>query len=118
MGPLAELVERLVGASSGKTALDEAVFEIAHGRSVQHSDYWNGLPPSYTISVDAALTLIPAGWRTDTVYEYRDCSKWVWALRRKDEGDLAREKQVGAAGTAATAALALCVAALRARLAG
>lgn len=59
----------------------------------------------YTASIDAAMTLVPEGW---TWGVFDDGTAWVWPDERRD---LLTGKQA----KAATPALALCAATLRAR---
>lgn len=115
MGPIDAMIVRLAGVVEGSRELDEAIFELVVGRPIEHADLGNGLPLPYTRSLDAAMGLVPAGWRTDVGYEFMDSSRWVWGLRRK-EGRVGRFDSPGSGATAATAPLALCAAALRARL--
>jgi hypothetical protein len=61
-------------------------------------------------SLDAALTLVPEGWRTDTVYQTLDGRRWTWALRK-----LNQREGAGTAGNAPLPALAVCIASLRAQ---
>lgn len=81
--------------------------------NVMHSD-----PPRYTASIDAALTLVPDGWAW-AVREHRDCppphsdalakvSRVAWGC---PEGELYEQSQA----RHPTPAIALCIAALRAR---
>jgi hypothetical protein len=71
--------------------------------------------PAYTASLDAAMTLVPEGWRVgsmgETVIEGDD--PWNARLLEKRFDGRAKSAQ----GDAATPALALCAAALRARAA-
>lgn len=61
-----------------------------------------------TASIDAALTLVPEGWRAD-LYEYDD-DQWHAGLRIPG-------LEVGTEDRARTLALALCIASLKARMA-
>lgn len=63
--------------------------------------------PAYTASLDAAMTLVPQGWRIGTLAQGRNGS--CYATLVNDEW---------AAGDAATLALALTAACLRAHAAG
>lgn len=71
--------------------------------------------PYYTASLDAALTLVPEGWR---------CTHAYWATDESDPGatfnftlpqSLTGKPSVYASGTHKKIALALCIAALKAR---
>lgn len=63
--------------------------------------------PRYTASLDAAMTLVPEGWHTKLALEDRHSHSWRWDLRGGFGFD--------AGARAATPALALTAAALRAR---
>jgi hypothetical protein len=67
--------------------------------------------PAYTASLDAALTLVPAGFWWETCAPYGDPAKQARASMFN------ASRQAGSA-RANTSPLALCAAALRARLAG
>lgn len=58
-----ELIERLLKANEPSRQLDEAVFEFVHGRKRRRSTFEQYDPseklPDYTKSIDAALTLRP-----------------------------------------------------------
>jgi hypothetical protein len=71
--------------------------------------------PAYTSSLDAALALVPDGWSIHQLQRRNDCkgnfTGWTAELYRATDVVLA----VSSYGTAATAALALCAAAMRVR---
>ncbi len=73
--------------------------------------------PHYTTSLDAALTLVPEGWRGKLLIgDWSDGQRPEQdraALWNNDDG--ARESVFGVGSSAATPALALCIASLRAR---
>ena len=80
-------------------------------------NYWKNDPlafPRYTESLDCAMTLVPDGWLTRDVKQGTDGWHWLlahsWRIRNGLDGV--------ATAKAPTAALALCIAAVRARLAG
>ena len=73
-------------------------------------DRLNDAAPAFTASLDAAMTLVPEGWATRLAVEDRHSHSWGWTLR----GGYG----VDAHGRAATPALALTAAALRAIAAG
>lgn len=67
--------------------------------------------PRYTTSIDAALTLVPEGWRITHAYG----PPWAWCLTKTaPEEDGSRRY---AEGKSATPALALCIASIKARMA-
>lgn len=68
-------------------------------------------PPAYTSSLDTALTLVPEGWRTLWAEDLRSISQWDWALCPTDEDSDTEHAEA----RAPTPALALCIAALKAR---
>lgn len=95
------LIERLEAASGAAFAFDAAIARAC--------GYTSWPPPAYTASLDAALTLVPEGWVT-TLTIYHDCSTVVLADDRVTPVRLP-DIEVDAN----TPALALCIAALRAR---
>lgn len=99
--PIATLAERIEQAEGPGRDLDREI-AIASGRvplGFEHDERW----PTYTASLDAAMTLVP------------ECEGWVIDGRSYPEAEICclNGDIVGAA--AATPALALCAAALRAR---
>jgi hypothetical protein len=123
MGELLQLAERCEKAEGPDRATDHAIYEaviIALGHTITRSDegfrveprgcdYFTTITPAmvlaYTSSLDAALTLVPEGcnWSAES-----DGSAHVWK-----GGDYYAD--ISEYGKAATPALALCAAALRAR---
>lgn len=78
---------------------------ILEYRGITHRGIYDlGQIPHYTSSVDSALTLVPEGWWVHRAEERT--GHWEWTLTDSEEHAL---------GDAATPALALCIAALRAR---
>lgn len=105
---LAKLVTALQSAKEGSEYLDYAIQRL----------FGTAKPvPLYTRSIDAALTLLPEGWTIHRLGQLTDCQGgfggWVGEIYR------ARDAMIPypAAAPVASAALALCVAALRMRLA-
>jgi hypothetical protein len=69
--------------------------------------------PAYTASVDAAMTLVPSGWRIIALAETQIADALPFEVRLSERNaDFGRSKVVG--GDAATPARALTAAALRA----
>lgn len=64
--------------------------------------------PDYTASLDAALTLVPEGWRVRDFGDWED--RWLITLMNEDTGE-----EVKARADAGLPALALCAASLKAR---
>jgi hypothetical protein len=83
-----------------------------------YNSTWRHLP-RLTASIDAAMTLVPEGWVLGDLYEEAPLSQWVAELRKWHLTSF--DKVVFSDSTpdqhCATAALALCAAALRARAA-
>lgn len=86
-----------------------------------HEERWSKNPPRYTASIDVALTLVPEGWRWQTsnrapkpqagrafIHNDQPISTGLGGL-------CPNPKYEGHETTAATPAIALCIAALRAR---
>ena len=65
--------------------------------------------PSYTTSIDAALTLVPEGW-TPTIMKWSPGPWGIWVAMSRKTGHSALSE-----AAANTEALALCIAALKAR---
>lgn len=123
---LVELAERVEAAEGPDRELDreiarEQVYWILHGmgeeKAAEIADAMAGARldadlDAYTASLDAALTLVPEGW---PVFHLFNChlgpDRWIW------EADLAPQRSYAniLRGQAATPALALCAASLRAR---
>ena len=121
----ADLIARLESATEGSRELDAQIecsvrgwqlLEISStgAYSFRHKEKDFNYPsgaPCYTESLDAALTLVPAIWR---VYNIKEAyiyppNKWFACLERR------REHRESMIGKAPTPALALCIAALKAR---
>ncbi len=99
------IVERLEAASEGSRELDFAIADVILGPV--KPPYIRGHCEKYTTSLDAAMTLVPEGANTYLASEDRHSHSWEWSLRDK----LANRHHA----RAATAPLALCIAALKAR---
>ena len=123
MTALAELIAKLEAATERSRELDAEIWAHLNGFtgaikgrwvggrwswSVGSVGVWDDELPHYTTSIDAALTLVPEGWHW--TIEGPDPLKRVSPYALLGLPGL-RE----ADGRAATPALALCIAALRAR---
>ena len=100
------LIEKLEGATEGSRELDAEIHVAVGGTEFT--------VPYYTTSIDAALTLVPEGRARRTIY--LPCGFWpyrVWVYR---DAHRPLEQDSGAPVLGRTEALALCIAALRARL--
>jgi hypothetical protein len=105
---LVKLVSTLQGAKEGSEYLDYAIQRI----------FGTAKPvPLYSRSLDAAMKLMPEGWSIHRLSQLSNCQGgfrgWIGEIYR------ARDAMIPypATAPAATAALALCIAALRVRLA-
>jgi hypothetical protein len=118
---LPDLIKRLEEARSGSFELDCAIH-----KAVRRADYERlGLVmpeygPPYTVSLDAALTLVPEGWDWD-VRNYRDWDVQGYRDRaaalvvKRYEAGQPQPNPPGYDGHGAAPALALVIAALKAR---
>lgn len=110
---LAEKVESLTGPCRETDREIELAFPYADASHLKF-----GLP-QYTGSLDAAMTLVPEGWRIYSAdFSVRNRSRWMiegtktkWAT--DEGGDPCAGDDWYASGVAATPALALTAAALR-----
>lgn len=106
----AELIKRLEGATEGSRELDLLIadaFGIPYGEYVAGGHYITDDNCRWSRSFDAALTLVPEGWH---LYELRHVFEHEWragVARKFTESPIPW-------GVAETAALALCIACLRA----
>lgn len=113
-----EIVERLERAEGPNFRLEQEIMWAVRNVPERHrSDH--DKPPAYTSSLDAAMTLVPEGWfwRVGHTTSYQ---AWAFVNRchpdhadKGDEHSFKREHWE----PKSTPALALCIAALRARLA-
>lgn len=129
---MTDIIERLEAVTCDVDTLDEAIATFiglkhrsrrdSRGRSKgrewfldSHSgiETWGRCPP-YTTSIDAALTLVPEGWQwnIDNGIHCEDAAH-AWLGNNSPQ-----EIVPGTSGDAATPALALCIAALKARTNG
>ena len=111
---LSALLAKLEAATGPSFALDEAV-ALAFGWQ-----WGDGIPPAYTVSVDRAMTLVPDGWvvaelQQNYYSEGGELNSLCWTagvVCGWKYGQAKYNERIK------TAALALCIAAVRARLAG
>jgi hypothetical protein len=105
---LAKLVTTLQSAKEGSEYLDY-VIQRRFGTA-------KPVPP-YTRSIDAALRLVPAGWTIHRLGQISDChggfGGWIGEIYRASDAMI----PYPSLAPAATAPLALCIAAMRLRLA-
>lgn len=105
---LAKLVTTLQSAKEGSEYLDYAIQRL----------FGTAKPvPLYTRSIDAALRLLPEGWTIHRLSQLSDCrggfGGWIGEIYRASDAMI----PYPSSAPAATAPLALCVAAMRLRLA-
>jgi hypothetical protein len=115
-----DLIERLEKATGPDRVLDGAIFCACAPRMAECWPHWSkqerlDMPAHYTSSVDAALTLVPEGWGISQLEDEReneeDPDKITGCYVR-----LAGPSRCGFASTIHhTRAIALCIAALKAR---
>lgn len=108
------LIKRLEEAKEGDSALDRAIRDCLSLPAMLVPPDGGDEAHPYTTSVDAALTLVAGGWRYDLYGgpdAFRDSGASAILAVSPDDG-----KTNPVNGDAATDALALCIAALRARL--
>lgn len=113
---LQRLVERIEAASGPDREIDYRLFEFVR-TDAQHCAYIEGKPyPAYTSSVDDALRLVPRFHGVDLTF---------WPLRNRarllplyEDGDrwLHRGSDPDYCADAATPALSICAAALKAKI--
>lgn len=98
---MTDLIERLSKATEGSRDLDTLVWEVA-----RPEDAGSLLlrAPAYTTSIDSALTLVPDGSYAKLQFGRDHKKAWAWVEMAETES-VARS----------TPALALCIAALKAR---
>lgn len=138
---LTDLIAKLEAAGEGSRELDALIWCALNGAAYvgSHADatepgncFWFRHPADgveysraahyrYTTSLDAALTLVPEGWMPSIdQYCLSDVpaqNQWrVWLRRLRDE-ETRRPKLDTVFGITGTPALALCIAALKARAA-
>lgn len=108
-----DLIERLEKAMGPDRELDGAIFCACVPRMAECWPHWSkqerlNMPPRYTSSIDAALTLVPTidGERLDWLVGFDDDVAIADVSRPHDE----RKFQPGS-----MPAIALCIAALKAR---
>jgi len=97
------LIERLEAATGPDRELDAAIWRA----TVPEAKHWpdNAAMP-FTASIDAALTLVPEGWSYTVAWLHRNSRACVAMFHAKLEEQRAE---------APTPALAICIAALKAR---
>lgn len=123
---LEDLISRLEKAEAGSPALDREINRVLspdHTKPWMGPGYWyddstqpgqNERYRPYTTSIDAALTLVPDEWTAWEVASRGGKRKFRAEVSRlRDPSDYGSEE--GEYGHASTPALAICIAALKAR---
>lgn len=107
MAEIAELIERLEKATGPNRNIDAAIaiWALETGMGINHA---NGHPKPYTASIDAALTLVPEGAEIELTN--------LHAIARAAVGLNCDMPEFGE-HAGGSLALALCIAALKARAA-
>jgi hypothetical protein len=128
----AEVIERLRVATTGSRDLDVMICAAVYGFNRDHRSSSDssvsvlgalaalrGLnyAKHYTTSLDIAQTLVPTGWNWQLRTLYRGGENISRAIVANDSIGFVKDDEYGEA-EAATPALALCMAALRARSGG
>ena len=124
--PMNDLIARLEAATEGSRELDAEIAALmGTAKPAEHvmldPKHWEEHPeryPPYTTSLDAALGLVP-----EEVFLYRldgwhdeQCAPWGWGVKLMGRTRELREAGLILGQSRSTPALALCAAALRARL--
>jgi hypothetical protein len=120
---LRSLIERLEAATVGGRESDAKIYyciNLPHSEQWPSTHRWVSMAPSYTTSIDAALTLLAPAWRILALNEAAENvgwgnEKWWWRAQVLSIG--ARGGANIHSADAPTAPLALCAAALKARAA-
>jgi hypothetical protein len=113
---MSDLITRLEAATGPSFTLEKEIL-----RAVNPNASMLSVPNNYTSSLDAALTLVPEGWQSYTA-DFSIEGRARWSLqgtrtqwRTNDDGDKEPGDDWYAMGIGSTPALAICIAALRAR---
>ena len=114
-----DLIERLEKATGPDRELDEDIAHAVGVRSVMQWDHeacggdgsFEHMFPRYTYSIDAALTLVPEGWEWRIDGGYLPDRHYACVMNM----GLVSEPQFTVDKTPSTPAIALCIAALKAR---
>jgi hypothetical protein len=119
-----ELIAKLEAATKGSRELDlDLWWECKANRGSSNSpmpeDYRRSNlkmndAPRYTTSLDAAMTLVPEGWSIG-LGDLRSYNPIIWRAHLRDHNNPSASTRDWKEGHAPTPALALCIAALKAR---
>lgn len=105
-----DLIAKLESATEGSRELDALIWQALGNPVPRRPDWPYHVPaPTWTTSIDAALSLVPEGWEWALEFnQNNDETAWVATCRMGDPMLFIEPE-------AATPALALCIAALKAR---
>lgn len=117
MTDLSQLIERIEAASGPDRELDMLIQNACRkGRKRHHTDSYRAAnAPRYTASIDAAMTLVPTGWLMAGLWE-RNTNRPNWRWKAELWSPDADRDVSGIARNSESPALAICAAALRARI--
>lgn len=101
------IIRSLEKATGPDRNIDAAIQRMLGGR-VMHIGA-GGKTNAFTASVDAALSVVPDGWRTNWAGTVPMATQWFWELIAMHENKATDRVY------AATAPLAICIVALKAR---
>jgi hypothetical protein len=115
MCEISTLIAKLEAAAEGSHALDYEIYRAAHEYARNWlPDFPPGGLPQYTRSTDAALMLVPEMWTAIELRSRQARTRWVADLSKLSNPESLSSEDYET-GHAATPALALVIAALRAR---
>jgi hypothetical protein len=112
--PTADLIARLVEAKTGSFVLDGEIWKVVCPKRFENLLR----PPAYTVSLDAALTLVPEGFAVAClgIWPGERASLKILGTHKAPDGRYWHEHTDGIwEAEGATAPLAVCVGALKAR---
>ena len=109
MSALSKLADRCEAATGPDGGLDFDILCAVDPRARTSGPVWSD--PAFTKSLDAAMTLVPEGCYISALHQGPSGGNWAGVTTRSSEPYRTRD------GKAASLALALCAAALRAQTA-
>ena len=118
--PTKTIIDKLERADGPDRELDCRIWctlgPVPYDHAIQVvPDHSQWVAPTYTASIDAAMTLVPEGWHTSNYHQGPSGGGHWWKLGYIND---TMQHYVTAESRAATPALALCIAAVRARSQG
>ena len=103
-----ELIERLEDARGPNFDLDREIMYAVHNTPMRHRSFGD-MPPAYSSSLDAAVSIVPDGWFWEAGYS-RNVPHNARVASTNGSGGFVAECD-------SNRAIALCIAALKARFA-